>query len=113
MEVTVSSERSGVAIMQLKGRLDVLSSQQLRDAVAEQASQKQVRLVIDLAGLEFIDSSGLGALIGALKTARSAGGDLRIAAATAQARAALKMTNLDRILTPHATVEEAAAGFGA
>lgn len=65
------------------------------------------RIVVDLSAVDFIDSSGLGALIGGLKAARQEGGDLRIACAGDQVKAVLKLTNLDRILAPYGTVEEA------
>jgi anti-sigma B factor antagonist len=48
-----------------------------------------------------MDSSGLGALVGCLKSARQAGGDLRIAAPSAQVLMVLKLSNIDRILRPY------------
>jgi anti-anti-sigma factor len=57
-----------------------------------------VKLAVDLSAVEFIDSSGLGALIGGLKAARTAGGDLRIAGATEQVVSVLRLTNLDKVL---------------
>ncbi|WP_371259213.1 STAS domain-containing protein [Mycobacterium sp. GA-1285] len=65
------------------------------------------RLVVDLSGTEFIDSSGLGALISGLKLARQAGGDLRIAAPTTQVETVLSLTNLDRVLRAHPTADAA------
>jgi len=70
-----------------------------------------MRLVVDLGAVTFIDSSGFGALIGGLKAARQAGGDLRIARPTNQALVVLKLTSLDRVLRPFASVEEAVAGY--
>ena len=67
-------------------------------------------LVVDLDAVTFVDSSGLGALIGGLKAARQAGGDLRIARPGEQARAILELTTLNRVLRPHRTVEAAVAG---
>jgi anti-anti-sigma regulatory factor len=49
--------------------------------------------------------------VGGLKSARQAGGDLRIAAAPEQVRTVLALTNLDRVLTPHQTVEDAHRGW--
>jgi anti-sigma B factor antagonist len=63
--------------------------------------------VVDLSGTAFIDSSGLGALIAALKKARQAGGDLRIVGPTEQVRTVLGLTNLDRVLRPFDRVEDA------
>jgi anti-sigma B factor antagonist len=65
----------------------------------------------DLGAVPFVDSSGLGALIGGLKAARLAGGDLRLARPAEQAAMILELTNLSRVLRAHATVEEALAGF--
>jgi anti-sigma B factor antagonist len=65
------------------------------------------RLTIDLNECEFMDSSGLGAIIGGLKVARQAGGDLRIARLTPQVRTVLELTNLDRVLRPYESVQEA------
>jgi anti-sigma B factor antagonist len=61
--------------------------------------------------VNFIDSSGLGALISGLKSARQAGGDLRIANPGEQARVVLKLTTLDRVLRPYDSVEDALADF--
>lgn len=63
-------------------------------------------IVVDLAGTDFMDSTGLGALIAGLKTTRRAGGDLRIARPGTQVMTVLQLTSLDRILHPHDTVEE-------
>lgn len=110
MQIAIE-QQTGVAVLRPEGRLDLLSAaqlkQQLTDAVAGGAQQ----LVIDMAGVTFIDSSGLGALIGGLKAARLAGGDLRIARAGEQARLVLELTRLDRVLQAYATVEEAVAGY--
>ncbi|WP_308159771.1 STAS domain-containing protein [Arthrobacter sp. ISL-5] len=69
-------------------------------------SDGRTRIVVDLAGTDFMDSTGLGALISGLKTALSAGGDLRIARAGSQVMMVLELTGLDRILHSHDTVEE-------
>ena len=63
--------------------------------------------MIGHSAVEFIDSSGLGALISGLKTARTAGGDLRLAAATEQVTSVLQLTNLDRILRVYPSPDDA------
>ena len=65
------------------------------------------RIVVDLSATEFIDSSGLGALIAALKIARKAGGDLRIVAPTRQVSTVLELSNLDRVLRSYESAESA------
>ncbi|MBC7590775.1 MAG: STAS domain-containing protein [Salinibacterium sp.] len=65
---------------------------------------------VDLSDVDFIDSSGLGALIGGLKAARQAGGDLRIAAPNEQVRLVLQLTNMERVLTAYPAASSAFNG---
>ncbi len=97
----------GVAVVHCTGRLNMAEAPQLKQMVDTVVAEGAPRVVVDLSGTPFVDSSGLGALIGGLKTARQAGGDLRIAGAGEQILAVLGLTNLDRILRPYATVEDA------
>jgi len=95
------------AVIKPEGRLTAPAVPPLRKAVDELIAAGTVRLVIDLSSTDFIDSSGLGALIGGLKSARLAEGDLRIAGVTEPVRRVLKLTNLDRVLREHASAESA------
>lgn len=94
-----------------EGKFNLVAAPPIKARIDDLVAAGRARLVVDLHAVDFIDSSGLGALIGGLKAARQQGGDLRIAAAGAQVRAVLKLTNLDRILAPYATVEEAVDGW--
>lgn len=98
------------AVIRPEGRLTATTVPQLRKAVDELVGGGSPRIVVDLGGTEFVDSSGLGALIGGLKSARLAGGDLRIAATTESVRKVLRLTNLDRVLRDHPTPESAFDG---
>lgn len=105
------SEVNGATVLVASGRLNMVSAPRFKAGVDDEVSAGNARLVIDLSGVEFIDSSGLGAIVGGLKAARQAGGDLRIAAAGEQVQAVLALTNLDRILRPYDSVEDAVAGW--
>ncbi len=98
------------AVIRPEGRLTATTVPQLRTAVDELVAAGSSRIVVDLGATEFVDSSGLGALIGGLKAARLAGGDLRIAAMSEPVRRVLKLTNLDRVLRDHPTAESAFDG---
>lgn len=98
------------AVVRPDGRLTVSSAPVLRHAVDDLVDRGHRRIVVDLAATSFIDSSGLGALIGSHKAAQQAGGELRIAAAPEQVRMVLRLTNLDHVLKNHPSAEEAFDG---
>lgn len=100
-------DHGGHVVLAPEGKFNLVAAPPLKARVDDLVAAGKTRLVVDLHAVDFIDSSGLGALIGGLKSARQQGGDLRIAGAGDQVRAVLKLTNLDRILVPYATVEEA------
>lgn len=89
---------SGAVVVQPKGRLNMVAAPSLRKQLHAIVDSGQCRIVVDLSATEFIDSSGLGALISGLKVARQAGGDLRIAGPTRQVCTVLELTNLNRVL---------------
>jgi len=98
---------SGVVVVTPTGRLNMTSARMLREELHELIENGDTRVVVDLSGVDFIDSSGLGALISGLKVARKAGGDLRIAAPNRQAITVLELTNLNRVLAVHPSAEGA------
>jgi len=110
MELT-ENDQGRYVVLAPAGRLNLVSAPTLQTRIGELVAGGQARVVVDLSGVEFIDSSGLGALIGGLKVARQAGGDLRVAGAGTQITAVLQLTNLNRRLAPAATAEEAAAAW--
>jgi len=91
------------------GELDSSTAQQLREALGSQPAPR--RLVIDLSQVPFVDSAGLGALIGGIRRTREAGGDVAISAPHREVLAVLRTTGFDRILPVTASVEEAVAAL--
>jgi anti-anti-sigma factor len=111
LNVTVDQRAGGVAVVRLSGRLDLASAGAVKSRITSTVSSGYSKLVVDLTHVPFIDSSGLGALIGGLRAARTAAGDMRIAAPCEQVRFVLRLTTLDRVLTPHTDVEAALVGY--
>ncbi|WP_211879726.1 STAS domain-containing protein [Pseudarthrobacter albicanus] len=99
--------KDSYAEIRAAGRLNMVSAPKLRDFVADVVASGSSRIVLNLADTAFMDSSGLGALIGCLKAARQAGGDLRIAAVQPQVKMVLELTSMDRVLTSYASADEA------
>lgn len=95
------------AVIQGQGRLNMVSAPSLREAVKEAIAGGRPKVIVELSGITFMDSSGLGALIGCLKKTREANGDLRIVAPTPQVSMVLQLSNLDRVLSTYSKVSEA------
>ncbi len=85
------------AVMRLVGELDLGSAPRLREQIVGVVDAGVVDLVLDLAELEFIDSSGLSVLVMALKRLRERDGDLRLRSVPAQTRRVLAVSGLDRV----------------
>jgi anti-sigma B factor antagonist len=88
------------------GELDAYTVGQFRETLAELSSAP--RLLIDLSAVPFMDSAGLGALIGGIRRAREAGGDVAVACSRPTLTRLLHTTGFDRIVPVTETVEQAA-----
>lgn len=111
MQIELVEKQEGTTIVAPRGRLDMASAPEFRESVKRLVESGSSHLVVDLHEVSFVDSSGLGAIVGGLKAARNVGGELRIARANQQVLLVLDLTSLNRVLTPYETVEDAAAGF--
>lgn len=111
LEVQTRQAENGVTVVAPTGRLDVAGAPALKEAISEVARDGSPHIVIDMEGVTFVDSTGLGSVIAALKQVRSKEGQLRLAAPNQQVRVVLELTTLDRVFPYYATVEEAVSGF--
>ncbi|MCZ4537610.1 STAS domain-containing protein [Gordonia terrae] len=100
----------GAVAIRPEGRLNMVVAPRLRDQLHELVGSGSARIVVDLSGTDFIDSSGLGALVSGLKVARQACVDLRIAAPTPHVVTVLELTNLNRVLRVHPSADDAFDG---
>ena len=101
----------GHVIVALRGELDIADAVSVAAALAAVAA-REPEIIVDLAGLELIDSSGVAALARGRKQARHAGGDLRLAAAQQQVLRVLTLTCLIEAFPVHASVDEAVGSAG-
>ena len=88
------------------GELDAYSVEAFRAALAEVATSPAV--LIDLSDVPFMDSAGLGALIGGIRRTREAGGEVAVACSRASLTRLLHTTGFDRIVPVSESVDEAA-----
>ena len=107
MALTIEAAEHGTTtLLVLRGELDIATSPQLRDELVRVIGDGR-RIVVDLEGLGFIDSVGLGILVSGLKRARSDGGDLELVCANRIILQPLELTGLDQTFTLHARREDA------
>jgi anti-sigma B factor antagonist len=100
-------ECDGRVVVALRGELDITDAVSAVAALAA-AAAREPEIIVDLAGLAFIDCGGVAALARGRTQARHAGGDLRLAAAQRQVLRVLTLTRLIEVLPVHASVDEAA-----
>lgn len=113
MRVDVIDE-SGATIVRPSGeRLDIEVASEFRAMLLSLIEQGHRRLVVDLVDVGFIDSSGLGALVSALKTLKRSdhGGDVRLARLQPPVVSLLEIIRLNRVFATYPTVEQAVASF--
>ncbi len=96
MDIKVRHTES-VTIVELAGSLDISSTHQLRQALADTISDKSALVVINLRNLYFVDSSGLAALVQGLKRAREYQGNLCLCSLQPPVRLILELTRFDKV----------------
>ncbi len=105
-------ERNHCVVIEFDG--DVMGgpdTAKLNEQLHRLIDQGKKNIIVDLSRVKFMNSSGLGMLIGALNTMRNAGGDLRIARAADKIEHLLTITKLTTVLQHFKTVDEAEASF--
>ncbi len=99
--------KDGWAVVGVTGELDVSTAPRLRGRIVDIATDGATHVVLDLTAVEFIDSTGLGVIVGSLKRLRGLGGDLRLAGADRGVQRVFEMTGLDKVMPMHASANEA------
>lgn len=96
MSVTINSRVSGdVCILDLTGKITLGDgSARLRDKVKEMAAAGNKKILVDLGGVNYIDSSGIGELVSAYTTISNNGGDLKLVRLTKRVQDLLQITKL-------------------
>ncbi len=105
---TSTDSTIGVAVLQ--GRLDVTNRDALLKLFPEWLAQT-TSIVFDCSGLNFLDSSGLGAFVTCLRQALDQHGDLRLAALASHVAMIFELTKAKRLFSIHQDLEDAIASF--
>lgn len=110
--IAKETQTGAVTVIHLNG--DVLGgpdATQLNDRLHQLVSGGNLKIVLDLAGVSFMNSSGLGMLIGGLTTMKNAGGNLKLANPAERIQSLLVITKLSSLFSSYKSVEEAVESF--
>ena len=96
-------------LLSIGGDLDVLGAPELRQGVVTALNDGIREMILDVSELDFVDSFGIGVIVGALKRVRQRGGELLLVCPAPRIRRVFELCDLDRIFVLHDSVEEAEA----
>jgi anti-sigma B factor antagonist len=96
-------------VFELVGSLDIATSPTVRAALTSASERGNHRLVVDLTQVDFLDSTGLGALIGGQRRAKEFNGEVRLVAKEGQILRLLRITGLLKVFAVYATLDDALA----
>lgn len=103
-------QKSGITVVGAAGEIDVFTAPDLDAGLGEVIAAGGVRIVLDLTGVTFLDSTGLGVLVKSLKSVRAEQGWVRLVIGSQKIRKIFDITGLDAAMPLYDTVEEAMAG---
>ena len=111
MDLSITtSETDGKTVVAVGGEIDVYTAPRLRDKITELVADGIYQIVIDMEAVEFLDSTGLGVLVGGLKKVRAHDGSLELVCNQDRLLKIFRITGLAKVFVIHETPEAALAG---
>lgn len=116
MELSISTrevkcDQSTCTIIDLEGELDTYSCPAVREIIVRLVDEGKKLLLLNMGGVEYIDSAGLGTLVGGLKRTNEHGGQLKIVNANDQIQKVFNITGLVRVFDQYKDEDEALKSF--
>jgi anti-sigma B factor antagonist len=111
MELTlnVHSEDPGFTVIAVAGEIDVYTAPKLREKLISLVDDGSYQLIVDMEGVEFLDSTGLGVLVGGLKRVRAHDGWIDLVCTQGRILRIFRITGLNKVFSIYNTVPEALA----
>jgi len=110
VDLSLSTRTEGDrTIVVVGGEIDVYTAPKLREQLIDLVSSGNYNLVVDMEGVDFLDSTGLGVLVGGLKRVRAHEGSLRLVCTQERILKIFRITGLTKVFPIHSSVEEALA----
>ena len=113
MELGIDVRKVGShSVVDVKGEIDVYTAPKLREKLLELISEGSYDVVVNLEGVDFLDSTGLGVLVGALKRVKAHDGSLSLVCTQDKIIKIFKITGLTKVFPIHTTVDTATEAVG-
>jgi anti-sigma B factor antagonist len=100
-------ERDGFAVLSVRGEVDVYTAPRFRERLIELVSEGKHRIIVDLEGVDFLDSTGLGVLVGGLKKVRANAGSLQLVCNQERLLKIFRITGLAKVFVIHRSADDA------
>lgn len=100
-------EEGEVRVVSCSGRMDATTSPRFKEYIQNLISKGCTRLIISMEGVEFLDSSGLGALVACLRKVKDKKGEIKIAGLRPEVRSIFDMTRVSRLFDIHPDTDSA------
>ena len=112
LEIQTKPLQPDIVVLELIGRITIgRDCKQLEWSVENLVKEGRKKVIFDLTGVTHLDSTGIGIVVMSAGQLKKAGGELRVAGASAHVEEVLKMTNIDQIVVLPPTTAAAAANF--
>ena len=103
--------KDGIEVVDVGGEIDISTAPRLRDLLIELVSKNNYQLVVNLDKVEFLDSTGLGVLVGGLRRVRAHDGSLDLVCTRERILKIFRITGLTQVFGIHETVDQAIAAM--
>jgi anti-sigma B factor antagonist len=105
-------DKDGIEVVDVEGEIDIYSAPRLRELLIDLVSKNNYQLVVNLDKVGFLDSTGLGVLVGGLRRVRAHDGSLDLVCTQERILKILKITGLTEVFGIYKTVDQAIAAKG-
>ena len=102
-----TSKRGDTDVLTLRGEIDVYTAPRLRQAIIDLVEAGAKRIVVDMEAVDFLDSTGLGVLVGGLKRVKIRDGELSIVTGQDKILKIFDITGLNKVFSIHDTLDAA------